>query len=183
MSRNSQILKKLLVNRGHSWGAEIGVFEGDTSRALLDALPGIERLVCVDLWREDDLFKAHTPNKKGHIYNADWALVRKKFTENVLNVYAGRVLAIQMSSMHAADLFVPGTFDFVFIDANHGYEFVKEDVQNWWPKLKVGGLMCGDDYQDKPTHGVIKAVDELLPQRNVLGPIWYANKTSTAELL
>jgi hypothetical protein len=74
------------------------------------------------------------------------------------------------------------SLDFIFIDANHGYEFVKEDSNAWWPKLKIGGLMCGDDYQNKPTHGVIQAVDELFPRRKVIGPIWYVNKV-TREIL
>lgn len=182
MSRNSNILKKLLINRSHKNGAEIGVFEGDTTKGLVEDLPNLERLVCVDLWQEDKDFKAHTPNKKGRIYNANWHVVKRKFVENVVEPCNGKVLGIQMKSTRAAEMFSPETFDFIFIDANHGYEFVKEDILAWWPKLKKGGLMCGDDYQDKPTHGVIRAVDELLPRRNVIGPIWYANKVTT-ELL
>jgi predicted O-methyltransferase YrrM len=99
-----------------------------------------------------------------------------------LEPHGDKIVAIQMKSKHAAELFGPEAFNFVFIDANHGYEFVKEDILAWWPKLKKGGLMCGDDYQNKPTHGVIRAVDELLPRRNIIGPIWYVNKV-TLELL
>jgi predicted O-methyltransferase YrrM len=182
MSRNSKILKRLLTNRPHKFGAEIGVFEGATSRELLRGLPGLERLVCVDIWEPDEEFLLHTPNKKGRVYNADWSKVRKKFAEEVLKPYDGRVMPLQMLSEHAAELFTEGAFHFIFIDANHGYEFVKSDIGYWWPKLKIGGLMCGDDYQNKPTHGVIQAVDELFPRRKLAGPIWFVNKV-TVELL
>lgn len=182
MSRNSKILKRLLTNRPHKMGVEIGVFEGETSKGLLQGLPGLEKLVCVDIWEPDEEFLLHTPNKKGKIFNADWSKVRSKFAKEVLGPYEQRVIPLQMMSEHAAELFTEDAFDFIFIDANHGYEFVKADSENWWPKLKIGGLMCGDDYQDKPTHGVIQAVDELFPRRKVMGPIWYVNKVTT-ELL
>lgn len=184
MSRNSKILKKLLTNRSHSFGVEVGVFEGDTSKALLEGLPKLERLVCVDIWECDEEFMLHTPNKKGRIYNADWDLVKSKFTKEVAVPYRERVVPLQMLSEHAAELFLDDSFDFIFIDANHGYEFVKKDVEVWWPKLKVGGLMCGDDYTDKPAYGVIRAVNELFKEgrRKNIGPIWYVNKI-TMELL
>ena len=36
--------------------------------------------------------------------------------------------------------------DFVFLDAAHDYENVKEDILSWYPKVKVGGWLTGHDY-------------------------------------
>jgi len=33
----------------------------------------------------------------------------------------------------------------VIVDGAHTYDAVKEDVINWWPKVKEGGIMVGDD--------------------------------------
>lgn len=36
-------------------------------------------------------------------------------------------------------------FQGIIIDGAHEYEAVMEDILNWWPKLKDGGSMIGDD--------------------------------------
>ena len=116
-------------------------------------------------------------NKTGKIYNANWINVRQKFINNVWKVYRERVMPLQMLSRDVADLFPVYSFDFIFIDANHGYKYVKGDIQNWWLKLKIGGLMCGDDYVDKPTYGVIRAVTESFRGgHKTTGPIWYIER-------
>jgi len=182
MSRNGKILKRLLENRSHHNGAEIGVFEGDTSKVLLESFPLLKGLVCVDIWEDNEEFKSHSPNKKGKIYNADWNKVRRRFDENIKS-FGERVITLQMKSEDAAELFSDYEFDFIFIDANHGYEFVKRDIEVWWPKLKVNGLFCGDDYTNKPSYGVIEAVDEKFGDRvKITGPIWHITKI-TRELL
>ena len=33
-------------------------------------------------------------------------------------------------------------------DANHQYEYVQQDLVAWYPKLRKGGLLCGDDIVD-----------------------------------
>lgn len=60
-------------------------------------------------------------------------------------------------------------FDIVYIDASHEYEFVIEDIKNWIPKVKKGGVICGDDYV-KGWPGVIRAVDEIFGDNvNIVG--------------
>jgi len=180
MSWVSRQLVKVLRNRPHAQGAEVGVFQGDTSAGLLAALPDLESLLCIDLWRQDEAFMRHSPNKQGVMYNADWAAVRRQFAAQVEAVYPGRAQAIQMSSLEAARYVRNGSLDFVLIDGNHGYEFVKPDIQAWWPKIKDGGVMAGDDYcgRRKPTYGVIRAVDELFNGHHKnKGRMWWTLKT------
>ena len=42
--------------------------------------------------------------------------------------------------------FEEATVDYVLVDGAHEYDAVKEDIINWWPKLKPNGVMFGDDY-------------------------------------
>jgi hypothetical protein len=155
----------------------VGVFRGDTSKGLLEALPGLRKLICVDPWTELDEFKRHCPNKAGYVYNANWAHIRDRFVKHVMGPYGERVLPLQMLSTHAADLLPNSGLDFVFIDGNHGYPYVREDIIAWWPKVKPGGLIAGDDYINKPTYGVIQAVHELFNgAHGNRGRIWFVRK-------
>jgi len=71
-----------------------------------------------------------------------------------------------MKTVEAAKLFENGSLDFVFVDAGHDYESVAEDIHYWLPKVKSGGMIAGHDYPD--FKGVVKAVDTLLPHRELV---------------
>ena len=45
-------------------------------------------------------------------------------------------------------IFEDESLDFIYIDANHAYDFVVEDINLWFPKLKKGGIFSGHDYLD-----------------------------------
>jgi len=63
-------------------------------------------------------------------------------------------------------------FDFVFLDAAHDYESVKADIEAWGPKAKI---LAGHDY-NKMWPGVVKAVDELVPDRILTSKsVWLSN--------
>lgn len=55
------------------------------------------------------------------------------------------------------DTFPYETFDLIFLDGDHDYPIVGEDVINFWPRVKVGGVYCGHDYEHP--NDVSKAVD------------------------
>jgi hypothetical protein len=64
-------------------------------------------------------------------------------------------------------------FDVVYIDADHTYEGCKQDIVDWYPKMKVGGCLTGDDYRNAfikrsgVTFGVKKAVHEFCKENNL----------------
>ena len=76
------------------------------------------------------------------------------------------VTVIKGKSVDVAEQFADASVDFVFIDASHDYESVKEDIKAWLPKVKVGGILGGDDYG---WGGVEKAVYELVPNATAIG--------------
>ena len=41
-----------------------------------------------------------------------------------------------------------GSLDFVYIDGDHTLKGTNTDLAAWWPKLRPGGWLCGDDYTD-----------------------------------
>ena len=60
--------------------------------------------------------------------------------------FEGRYEMHQAMTTEAVHQFDDGFFDFIYVDATHSYMDSKADVESWWPKLRVGGVMAGDDY-------------------------------------
>ena len=52
-----------------------------------------------------------------------------------------------------------GFFDFVFIDGDHKFDFVMEDLIGWARKVRSGGIVAGHDYYHFHKSGVIQAVN------------------------
>ena len=98
------------------------------------------------------------------IWGSTWAVEYETFLKNLTPV-AQYFKPLKMSSMDAVVKFKDNSVDFVFIDADHSYEAVKQDILAWYPKVKPGGILAGHDYYlDNPTWGgVYKAVNEIFP--------------------
>jgi len=92
--------------------------------------------------------------------------VRGRFRSEI---QSDRVIIHRAESAEAADLFDDGYFDWVYIDGNHLYEYVLEDLEKYYPKIKSGGKLMGDDYGDEGwwDNGVQKAVDEFTRERSL----------------
>lgn len=66
--------------------------------------------------------------------------------------------------------FDAGSLNLAFIDADHSYDSVLADIKAWLPKVKVGGMLCGHDYNPpgRDHAGVRQAVDELIGIQKVI---------------
>ena len=74
---------------------------------------------------------------------------------------------IQKRSQDAYSLFEDSSIDILYIDGDHSYESVKNDLKNWHPKVKFGGFICGHDYNATSHPAVIQAVDEFVELNNL----------------
>lgn len=139
--KNRIELVKFIKEQGCTRGAEIGVFTGYFSEVLFQHMPGLH-LYCVDIWGE------------GKYKRAEEECLER------LKPYNATI--IKKPSVEAAQDVPDGSLDFVYIDAAHDYENVKKDIAAWAPKVKVGGIIAGDDFYDFPSGkgGVMQAATE-----------------------
>jgi hypothetical protein len=84
--------------------------------------------------------------------------------KNVLDCGYGDIITLMISdSLTASQLLDDATIDWVHLDARHDYASLKKDIQAWLPKVKTGGWLSGDDYDELKWPEVVRAVGELLP--------------------
>jgi len=104
------------------------------------------------------------------------------FTKNVKTLGHDDVIApFPISSTQGAHVLKAHGIraDMVYIDGSHEYDQVLSDLHAYWPLLKEGGVLFGDDYS-KGWPGVVKAVDEFAKQKGVhaktCGVLWTIHK-------
>lgn len=149
---------------------EVGAWLGKSSSFM-----GVEiknsgkdiKLDCIDTWSFDP--KGSIPK----VFFDQVEDVEKTFIKNMADSGIEDIVTpIKLESTIASKNYADNSLDFVFIDANHGYEDVKKDIQAWYPKVKVGGYIGGHDYSMYWT-GVIKAVDEIYNNdKTIIGHSW-----------
>jgi len=138
--------------------AEIGVWDGLMTDKVLKS-DKISMYHLVDPW------KACTPNSSWCISGSKLATYNQvKFDKALkttrLRIKRDRRAKIhQMESLEAVKLFPDNYFDLVFIDADHSYEGCNEDIRAWLPKVKVGGYLCGHDFDEPRFLGIREAVE------------------------
>jgi len=140
-------------------GAELGVERGVHSRALLDVAKPRE-LWLIDAWRRlGGAFELDPVDHDDREFAAIYAAVSRAFCGQ------SRVRILRGLLREVCRGFPAGYFDWIYLDACHARECVAEDLRDWWPKLKPGGLFAGHDYWDAsqfPWIDVRSAVDEFL---------------------
>lgn len=126
----------------HQWktGAEIGVLAGQTFQRLVDQCPNLE------LWGIDPL----TPQPMTEFSDGGFRYKQHDWIELQRNMQEfceanPRAHWHRMLSEEAAPLFADASLDFVFIDANHDSEHVRQDIMLWTPKVKPTGFVTGHD--------------------------------------
>ncbi len=124
-------------------GAEIGVDRGYFSEVICLTNPQLQ-LFSIDSWStssfEDAINTSAFMQKQYDIHH--------KSTINRLAKFNCRV--IRKASLEAVEDFANNSLDFVYIDANHSFVNVADDIYRWEKKVKPGGIVSGHDYEHFP---------------------------------
>lgn len=144
-------LAMLLGELGLTRGAEVGVAEGIFSKVLCLHIPNIQ-LSCVDLWDVYYRTNTKTPLKTRSDQERCLALAHEK-----LDPYGATF--IRKPSVEGSKEFEDNSLDFVYIDGDHGFDYVMQDLIVWSRKVRPGGIVAGHDYYRFRGAGVVNAVD------------------------
>jgi len=142
--------------------AEIGVLNGDYAQTIKSAFLEA-KLHLIDIWQTEG--------------NDFYYSIRKNDTENAYLKALGRFkddnkcFFYKEKSSEACKRFPDNFFDLIYIDADHSYDGVKNDILSWLPKIKIGGFICGHDFDpdlempEGNIFGVNKAVTEIFKDK------------------
>jgi len=166
------IFSRLINTYNLKKGCEVGIATGGHSYDILKKT-NVETLYCVDPF-SPELFESFAARGVLDLY---FHRITARFSE-----FGERAHMIRKYSLPAASLFADNELDFVFIDADHTYKSVQQDIQAWYAKVRNGGIIGGDDYTTK-WPGVPQAVNEFFTTRGLVvntdknePRIWWVHK-------
>ena len=137
----------------HSICLEIGVFKGDFSQRIYDVV-NPRKLYLIDPFENKSAkFNRSYSDDMNEIYK----LVKRRFQNKRVTIYRNY-------SQDLSSNFPDISFDFIYIDGDHRYQSVKKDIELYFPKVKHGGILAGDDYNviGYWNDGVTKAAKEFI---------------------
>jgi len=135
-------LATLFCELGMSKGAEIGVKRGDYSSILCMSNP-LLKLKCIDAWNPT--------------VDTSWDLAETIFihAKKKLNPFNAKI--IRKTSVYAADETPQASLGFVYIDADHSFNNVMQDIILWADRVRQGGIVSGHDYDNPDVKTAVDA--------------------------
>jgi len=128
-------LYSLFNELGFKYGAEIGVKRGINALAICKHIPGLSlKLVDPYISYGEDEVEISDVNHNSFYNHA----------KKILKPYD--VQFIVKKSMDAIKEVEPESLDFVYIDGNHTFDYVMQDLIEWSKKVRIGGIISGHDY-------------------------------------
>jgi len=128
-------LPEFFKEMGYTVGAEIGVYKGEFTEKFCKA--GL-KMYAIDPW--------HSYSGAGR---ASKDQARQEFlyqhTQRTLTPYNDCTI-IRKTSMDAVPWFKDRSLDFVYIDGDHNFKHVAQDIYEWTWKVRLGGVVAGHDY-------------------------------------
>lgn len=133
-----QWLVELVNQHGWTYGAELGIWKGNTMFYMLDHCPQLH-MIGVDAWVIQPDNSGQQTYCEPFWRHKHWAKTVKKQAHS----YGNRAVILEQYTDVAAEFIDDESLDFVFIDADHSA--VAADIEAWRPKLKSGGKLIGHD--------------------------------------
>ena len=139
---NRQELYKLFAELGYTNGCEVGVEKGKNAQDMFECIPNL-KLYAVDPYKQHPKYSSAAAN-----YVRIWSQhyldgVKRQAQKRMKNRNA---VIIEKFSEDAIKDIADNSLDFVYIDGDHSYDFVMQDIILWGRKVRKGGIVSGHDY-------------------------------------
>lgn len=164
---------ELFAQLGFKVGCEVGVFRGRNARQMFRDIPGL-KLYAVEPFAHD-AYSTRPREQERYERNRRETYERLKGRD---------VIMIEKFSEDAVRDIPYDSLDFVYIDADHSYDYVMLDIILWARRVRKGGIVSGHDYilpgafRDKHDINIRQAVDHYIAMHNI-NP-WYLTDTKIA---
>lgn len=128
-------LPQFFVEMGYKIGAEIGVYKGEFTEKFCRA--GLKHYA-IDPWKSYDGSgrSQKLQERQDFLYG---------HTQRILAPYPDCTI-IRKTSMDAINDFEDKSLDYVYVDGNHAFRYIAEDIYEWSHKVRNGGVISGHDY-------------------------------------
>jgi hypothetical protein len=157
--------------KGELVGVEVGVCLAHTTEAYAKGIKNLKKLYAVDNYPT-------FVDWDGSDWNKDRQDLMKKAAKEKMLAYKDKVEFLHVSSEEFVKTIEDESLDFVFIDGDHSFEAALKDFQNYYPKVKTGGIFGGHDIQ---LDSVRNALTYFLKEKSnevigVTNSAWYLRK-------
>lgn len=167
-------LAGLFAELGFTKGVEIGTDQGEYAEVLLNTIPDLD-LWCIDPWKAIAYEENQQPESRE---NQDFFDNRYRDTiERLMGRIRCRIY--RTTSMEALNIFEDNSLDFVYIDGNHDFLNVTQDMHYWLKKLRKGGILSGHDFVRYPSRKFnhVQKVVNAYSQSYHLLPVFLTDST------
>lgn len=186
---NRQGLYKLFAELGYTQGCEVGVEKGKNAQEMFECIPNL-KLYAVDPYKQHAQYENEATGYlrlwDDHYLEAVKGQAQKRLQDK-------NAIMIEKFSEDAACDIPDNSLDFVYIDGDHSYDFVMQDIIIWGRKVRIGGIISGHDYfyeNNKPgrrakvtqavndytrVHGIEFYITKELPysKKGDVSPSWF----------
>lgn len=151
-------LLELFKDLNFEVGVEVGTDTGRYAKDICERIPNM-RLYCID---------PYLPYTEADVVK-DEEISERLYKEAVARLKSYNCEVVRKTSMEAVKDFKDNSLDFVFIDGNHEFKYVYEDIIQWTKKVKPGGIVYGHDYVENVDrkYGVVEAVNRYVFENNI----------------
>jgi predicted O-methyltransferase YrrM len=155
-----QSLARMIGDMGYREGVEIGTHKAESSRMWLKNADGFH-LTCIDP------YATYAARQSQNLQDAVYAEAVK-----TLKPYNADI--IRAASLDVVGSFGDSSIDFLYIDGDHEFDAVMQDLICWAPKVRAGGMIVLHDYCVVWRGGVMKAVDAYTSAHRI--DPWYVTR-------
>ena len=171
---NHRIFKELISSVKPRVILEIGSWKGQSAINMATICKGLgldTRIYCIDTWLGAVEFMTASPDdKERDLMKIDgYPMVYHEFMKNIRESHVDDMITPVPNTSLIASFVVPDA-DLIYIDGDHSYESVMQDIAVYTKKLNPGGVIFGDDYS--VFEGVKRAVDQSFNNVRILDNFW-----------